>query len=414
VEESKLELTTDLIVNCCFSKPLKVGRLAFIQRRIGFEYDPEFLELGIELSPFKLPLKPGLHFVSDGAFEGLFGLFNDSLPDGWGRLLLDRKLRNQGFFPDHLTPLDRLRYVGLRGMGVLQYKPAFSFDYSLHQKLNLDLLAQESLDFELKEEDHFLDDLINLNGSSAGARPKILVSVDPKTNVLKASDNLLGHTHNDWLIKFRSSIDPPDIGSIEYAYHLMAKKAGLDVSAAKLFKSKKCSGYFGVKRFDRASSSFYHMHTLSGLLHADHRIPCLDYQTIMKATAVLTKSEKEQKKQFRHAVFNVFSHNRDDHAKNFSFLMNESGSWSVSPAYDLTFSSGPGSEHCTTVLGNGKNPGQQELLKLATMFMIDAKQAVAIIDEVKDAVSQWKAFAKDAGVSKISSERIEKYLSTIR
>lgn len=134
----------------------------------------------------------------------------------------------------------------------------------------------------------------------------------------------------------------------------------------------------------------------------------------MKVTAVLTKSEKEQKKQFRHAVFNVFSHNRDDHAKNFSFVMHESGSWSVSPAYDLTFSSGPGLEHCTTVLGNGKNPGKQELLKLAAMFMIEPQIAEAIIEEVKDAVAHWKALAADAGVSKSSSERIEKYLSTLR
>lgn len=141
------------------------------------------------------------------------------------------------------------------------------------------MLAQECLDVELKEEDQFLDDLINLNGSSAGARPKILVSIDPKTKIFKATDNLVHHTHNDWLVKFRSSIDPLDIGSIEYAYHLMAKVAGLDVPEAKLFKSKKCSGYFGVKRFDRASSSFCHMHTLSGLLHADHRIPCLDYES---------------------------------------------------------------------------------------------------------------------------------------
>lgn len=138
-------------------------------------------------------------------------------------------------------------------------------------------------------------------------------------------DNSFSHTHHDWIVKFRSSIDPQDIGSIEYAYNLMAKAAGVIVPEAKLFNSRKCSGYFGVKRFDRTDNTFLHMHTLSGLLHADHRIPSLDYQAVMKATYLLTKNTCENEKQFRNIVFNVFAHNRDDHAKNFSFLMDEKG-----------------------------------------------------------------------------------------
>ena len=167
------------------------------------------------------------------------------------------------------------------------------------------------------------------------------------------------HLHDDWIVKFRSSADPKDIGPIEYAYHLMAKEAGLIVPEAKLFKSKTCRGYFGVKRFDRTEHRFIHTHTLSGLLHADHRIPSIDYETVMKATGILTKNIEECEKQFRNAAFNVFSHNRDDHAKNFSFLMDENGTWTVSPAYDLTFSTGPGGEHCTTIMGNGRNQVRQ-------------------------------------------------------
>ena len=408
-----MDLTTSIFVDYCPTKPIPMGHLALINRRIAFEYSPEFLELGLELSPFKLPLKPGMHFSPDPLFEGLFGVFNDSLPDGWGRLLLDRKLRNQGIFPDNLTPLDRLRFVGLSGMGALQYRPVFSNPETAKQIIELDLLAEECAQFELKEEDQFLDDLIRLNGSSAGARPKILVNVNPKTKLLSPSDNHRNHPHHDWMIKFRSSIDPRDIGSIEYAYHLMAKSAGVIVPEARLFKSKQCSGYFGVKRFDRTETLFFHSHTLSGLLHADHRIPSLDYQTVMKATTILTKNVAEQKKQFRYIAFNIFAHNRDDHAKNFSFLMDEKGTWSVSPAYDLTFSSGPGGEHCTTLMGNGRNPGTHELLKLAAISNIEAREAREIIDEIKEAISRWKQFAEEAGVGKSSTNMIQKYLSQI-
>jgi serine/threonine-protein kinase HipA len=404
------DFTQSLFVDYCSTQPLAMGRLAYLNRRIAFEYTPEFLELGFELSPFKLPLKPGVQFSTDTIFEGLFGVFNDSLPDGWGRFLLDRKLRNQGIFPNNLPPLDRLRYVGTHGMGALQYRPAFPFFSTEQKKIELDQLAQECAQFEAKEEEQFLDELIRLNGSSGGARPKILVSLDPKTKLIRASDNHHNHAHPDWIIKFRSFVDPWDMGSIEYAYHLMAVAAGVIVPQARLFKSKLCSGYFGVKRFDRNAKIFIHSHTLSGLLHADHRMPSLDYEAVMKATAILTKNIAEQKKQFRQIAFNVFAHNRDDHAKNFSFLMDENGIWSVSPAYDLTFSAGPGGEHCTTVMGNGRSPGKVDLLKLAAVSSIDHREALDILEQVKEAVSQWKHFAQEAGVSKSSMQLIQKNL----
>jgi serine/threonine-protein kinase HipA len=400
----------DLHVDYCATHPIHMGTLTFANRRITFEYSPEFLKLGLELSPFKLPLQPGAHISNEPVFEGLFGVFNDSLPDGWGRLLLDRKLRNLGVFPDNLTPLDRLQYVGANGMGALQYRPAIPAATS-ENEIKLDILAEECAQFEAHEEDLFLDQLIRLNGSSAGARPKILVSIDPKTKTIRPSNNQRNHTHHDWLIKFRSSIDPKDIGSIEFAYHSMAGAAGLTLPEAKLFPSKHCSGYFGVKRFDRKEKTFIHSHTLSGLLHADHRMPSLDYKTIMQTTANLTKNISEQKKQFRNIAFNIFAHNRDDHAKNFSFLMDTNGTWTLAPAYDLTFSSGPGGEHCTSLLNNGRNPGTTELLQLAQLFHITDAQL--IITQVRQAISSWKTFASDAGVSKSSTDLIHKYLSKI-
>ncbi len=372
------------------SEKFPVGRLALKDRKIFFEYTPEFIAKKYELSPFKLPLKPGVIACEDNVFEGLFGIFNDSLPDGWGRLLLDRKLMKLGLNPGSLSPLDRLCYVGAHGMGALVYEPEIEEHIASHHT-DFDKIYEEIVHFQENDDDHFIDDLLNLGGSSAGARPKILIRIEKE----------------EWLVKFRSSHDPKDIGAIEYAYHLIAKEANLDVPDAKLFPAKKGSGYFGVKRFDHFGSNRMHMHTMSGLLHADHRSPSLDYETIMKATLWLTKDVRQSEKQFRVAVFNVLSHNRDDHAKNFSFLMDQFGAWSVSPAYDLTFSSGPGGEHCSTVMGEGKNPTFANLLKLAETSGIPKQKSLQIIDEVQSAISKWKTFAKDAGVSESSQKMIQ-------
>lgn len=392
---------------------IPMGRLALQNRRIFFEYAPSFLETGLELSPYKLPLQPGVKVCEDYLFEGLFGIFNDSLPDGWGRLLLDRKLIKQGINPQQLTPLDRLRYVGRRGLGALFFEPEIKEDAFIDVPKDLDIIADECYAFEEHDVDEHVDDLFMLNGSSAGARPKVLIKLIDKTDRFELPDNNPLSTHDDWIIKFRSSVDPKDSGSIEYAYHLMAIAAGLDVPDAQLFKSKKCPGYYGVKRFDRNRNEFFHMHTVSGLLHADYRIPSLDYQTLMKATLWLTQDVRECEKQFRHAVFNMLSHNRDDHAKNFCFLMLPNGQWKVSPAFDLTFSSGPAGEHCTSIMGEGRNPHTTHLLRLAETAMLKEQKAHEIIDQVKYAVSRWKNFAKAAHVSQKSSSNIQSAIDKI-
>jgi len=371
-----------------------VGRLAIKNRQIFFEYADSFIQTGLEISPFKLPVKPGVHVCEDRVFDGLFGVFNDSLPDGWGRLLLDRKLQQSGVSPGNLSPLDRLCFVGNNGMGALVYKPEMDHTEAVEIK-SLDVIAEEIYATLEEEDNSYIDELLCLNGSSAGARPKIMMR----------------HNQADWLIKFRSSLDSKDIGAIEFAYHLMAKKAGMDVPEAKLFPAKKGPGYFGVKRFDRDNSSRVHMHTISGLLHADHRLPNLDYETILRTTAWLTKDVRETQKQYRAAVFNILSHNRDDHAKNFSFLLDKDGAWRVSPAYDLTFSSGPQGEHCTMIMGEGKNPQSKNLLQLAKVAGIKDSEACNIIDKVKTAVVEWRQIATDVGVSQESIKFIETALS---
>lgn len=375
---------------------VSVGSLALRDRRIYFEYARDFLRTGLQISPLKLPLKSGILSSPDLVFEGLFGVFNDSLPDGWGRLLLDRKLMKTGMNPGDLTPLDRLCYVGHTGMGALIYEPEIGMSEPLIHE-SFDEIDREIKDFQENDNDQFVDDLLSLNGSSAGARPKILVE----------------HEGADWLIKFRSSMDQLDIGAIEYAYHLMAKDAGLILPEAKLFPSRNGSGFFGVKRFDRRNGKRYHMHTMSGLLHADHRMPSLDYETVMKATLFLTKNVVECEKQFRVAVFNVLSCNRDDHAKNFAFLMDENGEWTLSPTYDIVFSSGPAGEHSTTIMGEGKEPTKEHLLKLASVAGVKKARAIEIIDEVRDAICGWERVANLAHVSPRSYQLIQKTLSTL-
>jgi len=387
------------LVNVFFVKGMHhtaMGRLALKNRRIFFEYTPEFIRLGLEPSPFHLPLKPGVHVCSDPVFEGVFGLFNDSLPDGWGRLLLDRKLLKNGIHPNTLSPLDRLCCVGSNSMGALVYKPEIS-DQSPFIPHDLDQLEEEALAIQRGAGDTFIDDLMSLNGSSSGARPKINLTIDQDT----------------WLIKFRSSLDLVDSGPIEYAYHLMAKDAGLVVPTAQLFASQKGPGYFGVQRFDRTAGQRQHIHTISGLLHADHRIPSLDYETIMKATLWLTKDVRECEQQFTVAIFNILSHNRDDHAKNFSFIMGDTGMWHVSPSYDLTFSSGPAGEHSTIIMGEGKSPQLDHALKLAAISSIKKDQALALIEKVRIVTNKWECYASEANVSMASRIAIHKTLQRV-
>lgn len=394
-----MKLPSQKTLNVYYSNLLKkqfVGRLLYKNKQIFFEYDDIFIESKLKLSPFKLPLEKNIIISKDRVFEGLFGVFNDSLPDGWGRLLLDRKLMKAGFNINSLSPLDRLCFVGNHGMGALSYEPENQVQ-NLKLSNDLDEIDSE-IQSTLNEKDFYIDELLLLGGSSGGARPKVLLHIDSE----------------DWLIKFRSRVDPKDMSAIEYAYHQMAQDAGLIVPEAKLFPSRKGLGFFGVKRFDRNGDERIHMHTIAGLLHADHREPSLDYENILKATLYLTKTLEQCEIQFRNAVFNVLSHNKDDHSKNFSFLMDSSGVWTVSPAYDLTFSSGPGGEHCTMIMGEGKSPTKEHLLKLSSVCNIKQDKALEIIYQVSKATEKWKKFAIDCGVSKLQTKNIDKSLSFIR
>ena len=333
-----------------FYNDILVGTLAKTPDRvIAFEYDLDWLNNGFSISPFSLPLIKKVFIPKYDPFGGLFGVFNDSLPDGWGRLLVDRLFLKNKINPNEIDNLNRLAVVQECGMGALTYKPEHKFE-SGNSIQDYDILAQECSNILESQNSENLDEIFNLGGSSGGARPKILTSID----------------NEDWIIKFPSSSDPKNIGEKEYQYSLCAKNCGINMTETRLFPSKICSGYFGIKRFDRKNGKKVHMVSVSGLLETSHRLPNLDYNTLMKLTLELTRDYQDIEQMFRLMCFNVFAHNRDDHSKNFSFLFDDTKKeWHLSPAYDLTYSFSFNGEHATTINGEGKNPSLENILAVA-------------------------------------------------
>ena len=245
-----------------------VGTLAKTpDRLVAFEYDNEWLATGFSISPFSLPLQKKVFLPKYEPFNGLFGVFNDSLPDGWGRLLVDRLFLKNKINPSEIDNLNRLAVVQESGMGALTYKPEHRFE-TPQEESDYDKLAQECSKILESQSSDNLDELFKLGGSSGGARPKILTKINGEY----------------WIIKFPSSQDPKYIGEQEYKYSLVAKDCGIKMSETKLFDSKICSGYFGIKRFDRENGKKVHMVSVSGLLETSHRLPNLDYNILMKLT----------------------------------------------------------------------------------------------------------------------------------
>lgn len=358
-----------------------VGNLAVTSaRKVAFQYSEEWLETGFAISPFSLPLKEQVFLPTKEYFGGLFGVFGDSLPDGWGNLLLNRMLRKKGMKPEEMTVLDRLAIVGKSGMGALTYQPEedFSFEQEGYDLDELAVQCQKILNTEYTEK---LDELYLLGGTSGGARPKIMTEIDGK----------------DWIIKFPDHVDGKDAGMMEYEYALCAKKCGINMTEVRLFPSKQCKGYFGIKRFDRqeeksdkkgAGKKRIHMLTAAALLELDFEQPSLDYHSLMKLTKILTRdNEIDVKNMFRRMCFNVFAHNRDDHSKNFTYLYDEIKQvWRLSPAYDLTFSNTYYGEHTTTVDGNGRNPGKKEIVAVGIQAGLEKVWCEDTAEEIEKTV----------------------------
>lgn len=338
-----------------------VGKLALTPEGLcAFEYDENFLRDGVSISPFSLPLRSGLFIAKRDPFRGGFGVFDDSLPDGWGNLLLDRYLQQKGIDPYRLTILERLILVGSTGRGALEYCPDESVAME-ESYVDFNQVATETE--KILTSDYAggsLDTLYQYGGSPGGARPKIFASIEAK----------------EWLVKFKSSLDPINVGQKEYEYSLLAKECGIEMPETKLFEGK----YFGVRRFDRTLEGKIHTISVAGLLNADYRIPCLDYTDLLKLCWTVTLDMEQVYTLFRQMVFNVAICNRDDHAKNFSFQL-KGNKWQLSPAYDVLPSMGFNGFHTTTINNQGQ-PSWDDVMAVASVVGLNLRRAKSICDEI--------------------------------
>jgi serine/threonine-protein kinase HipA len=394
---------------------MPVGNLAWSGRdnRAYFEFGQDFIGRGLPISPYKLPLKDGATPATATPFGGLHGLFNDTLPDGWGRWLLDRLLRQHNYNKDDPTPVDRLTYVGTRGMGALRYEPENVFrDPKTDEEIDLDWLATQSENIQDDFGEADVDRLHEMQGSSGGARPKVMVGRNSSTGrMVPDVGKPLPKDFEPWIVKFRSKAnDHAEIGPEEYAYSLMAKAAAVDMPETKLLKAQK-GKYFAVRRFDRTSKGRAHVQTISGLLEVDHNVPQIDYEMLLKVVRSLTRQDEYVRQVFRRMAFNVVARNRDDHSRNHAFEMGADGIWKPTPAYDLTLSAGPGGQHSLAIAGEGKNPGHKHILAEAARASISKGDAEEIYEQVRAAVDKWPDYAKQAELSEKRMEEVDYLLN---
>ena len=375
-----------------------VGTLADDRGHIYFEYDPDYLAKDLNLSPFKLPFESGLFEHKDRQFGPLPGLFDDSLPDGWGLLLMDRYFRSQGINPAEISPLDRLSWLGTRTMGALTYHPGATVETDHDSDFDLHELSRQSADILAGSAVEVLPKLLRAGGSPGGARPKVLIGYHPGTDSVISGEDELPAGYEHWIIKFPGHGDEPDTGATEYAYSLMARRAGIDMPPTRLFETNEGDRFFGVQRFDRHDNRRLHMHTFGNLIQSNFRIPSADYADLLKVTSLLTRNHQEVLRAFRRMVFNVLAHNRDDHVKNFAFLLDDStGEWTLSPAYDLLRTSGPGGEHTMTLAGEGRDPGEDQFMRLGEQHGMSKREGECVVGEVQEGVNCWDEFAVLAG-----------------
>lgn len=346
-----------------------VGRLALTKEGLcAFEYSAEWLNTGFSISPFELPLRSGVFIAKPRPFEGGFGVFDDCLPDGWGLLILDRYLQQNGISPRTLSLLDRLALVGSSGRGALEFRPDKSVvskqGYADFEKLALE--AEQILDSE-DYTGEGIEEFQYRGGSPGGARPKIFTRFEDK----------------EWLVKFHAKRDSIRIGIEEYNYSILAKKCGIEMPETRLFEGK----FFGVERFDRTPSGKLHVVSVAGLIGADYRLPSIDYTHIFQVCSVLTHSMAEMWKVYRLMVFNYLIENKDDHAKNFAFIHRD-GDWHFAPAYDLLSSDGINGFR-TTSINDKIEPTKDDLIAVAVKAGLNRKEAIENFEKMEKLIGSF-------------------------
>lgn len=360
---------------------------------IVFEYTAEAINRGLELSPLNLPLCQPVTQGFPAFQDGLPGIIADCLPDGWGRLLMDRWFRKKEIPLHQISALDRLTYLGSNAMGAFCFEPEQYFSEDLAQQFSLSMLAEESQKLLQDKATDLLTQLVLMGGSPHGARPKVLIyrscTEDKYSNFDFAGAEA-------WLVKFPAHNEKPEVCALEKIYAHCAQACGLAVASSEYFDLGNNLSAFGSKRFDRVQGMRVPMHTLAGYLNDDFRIPACDYDTLIRATAHISRNNRQEiRKAFQLAVFNVVFNNRDDHSKNVSFVLNQQQAWQLSPAYDLTFNEGPNGYHQMSVMGEALTVEKTQLLKLAKVAGIGTNQAQTIIEQTCEVASQFKATSQD-------------------
>jgi len=343
-----------------------VGYLAELKNnQIAFQYDKMWIENGFSISPLTLPLVDKIFINSKKTFDGLWGVFWDCLPDGWGELLVRRKLQAEGINFDKLSPLQKLSILNRNGLGALEFEPNSELNTTT-QNIELDNICKMVEDIINEAENINLDSIYYLGGSSGGARPKAHIC----------------YGGDEWIVKFPCRIDPQNVGVKEFETNELAKQCNINVNEHRLFESKICSGFFGAKRFDRNGERRTHTISLCALLETSHRTPNLDYGHLFQVIETICADKSDLYEAFKRMCFNVYVKNKDDHGKNFAFIYDENlKSYKLSPAYDLT-TTPQKAEHEMTVNGNG-NPNDDDLLAIAKEFHLQLKLCKEIMQKIK-------------------------------
>ena len=402
-----------------------------IQAGLGsFEYVPEFLASRAEPAPLTMPLGPGqfrFPALNRETYYGLPGLLADSLPDRFGNLLIDAWLRQQGRDRASFSPVEQLCYVGTRGMGALEFRPAHhrrerSAPVDVDELVDLAAQILESRETLLVDLDEAgLTELLRVGSSAGGARAKALIAWNPATEEVRSGQVQAPAGYEYWILKFdgvggsdKDLTDPKGYGRIEYAYHLMATEAGIEMTKCRLFVDAANRAHFMTRRFDRHDDGTkIHMQSLSAINHMDfNRAGAYGYEEAMAASRALQVGTTALAKLFRRMVFNVMARNQDDHTKNIAFLMDKTGRWSLAPAFDMTWAYNPQgpwtSRHQMSINGKRDDFDRVDLLAVADAFGVGG--AGDIIDEVETAVARWPEFARQAGVQADYAQRIRKAL----
>ena len=410
-----------LTVRRCLSDGhiVNVGQLAQNKTGVYFQYDVRYLNKHPSLSPFNLPFDQSVNLAPLQPHLGLHGVFADSLPDGWGLLIMDKLFLQNGIDRTHISPMDRLSFMGNNTMGALSYSPQSGFArHDAEQLVKLNQLGANAVALFDGDVDKVLEQIAAI-GSPGGARPKAQIYIDPID-----SSQISTQPRNRFIpsiIKFTSSnllLDHEE-GLCEAAYLTIAKKCGIDVPNWHITQTSianKPMRWLTMERYDcKLNNRLYgrfHTHSLSGLLNADFRQPSLDYEDVIRAGQALCRSPAVGKELFKRAIFNLYALNQDDHAKNWEFIQDDDGSWRIAPFFDVTFSPTRHNEHSTSYVGYGKNPPVKSIQKLAKLASYkNWHEAVLDIQEVVENISKWDTVAKEMKVKKETRLMITKQLN---